>query len=180
MHDDSSLDPHSLKILVELQRDARKTVQQLSEAVGLSPTPCWKRIKDMEDAGVITGYTALVDRERLGLLLSVLVEVNLSQHNEEVVQRFEQAVKASPHIARCVSTTGQADYVLTVFASDIKHYEQFLHDTIFKLPGVTHVRSSIVLKEIKSEVALPIDWIASNSSPAAKPKARRAKTRATR
>jgi len=154
-----SLDAHSLKILVELQRDARKTVQQLSEAVGLSATPCWKRIKDMEDSGVITGYTALVDRERLGLSLAVLVEVNLGQHNEELVQRFEQAVRASPHIARCVSTTGQSDYVLTVFTSDIKHYEQFLHDTIFKLPGVTHVRSSIVLKEIKSEVALPIDWI---------------------
>ena len=154
-----SLDAHSLKILVELQRDARKTVQQLSEAVGLSATPCWKRIKDMEDSGVITGYTALVDRERLGLSLAVLVEVNLGQHNGELVQRFEQAVAASPHIARCQATTGQADYLMTVLAPDIKHYERFLHDTIFKLPGVTHVRSSIVLKEIKSEVALPIDWI---------------------
>ena len=71
------------------------------------------------------------------------------------MRRFEDAVNASPHIARCVSTTGQADYILTVLTSDIKHYEQLLHDTIFKLPGVTHVRSSIVLKEIKSEVALP-------------------------
>jgi Lrp/AsnC family leucine-responsive transcriptional regulator len=169
----SALDAHSLKILVELQRDARKTVQQLSEAVGLSATPCWKRIKEMEDSGVITGYTALVDRERLGLSLAVLVEVNLGQHSEDLVQRFEEAVRASPHIARCVSTTGQSDYVLTVVTSDIKHYEQFLHDTIFKLPGVTHVRSSIVLKEIKSEVALPIDWIA--AEPAAKGKGRRGK-----
>ena len=130
MHEESSLDAHSLKILVELQRDARKTVQQLSEAVGLSPTPCWKRIKDMEDAGVITGYTALVDRERLGLLLSVLVED-----------------ASSP---------------------------------FFVAARVTHVRSSIVLKEIKSEVALPIDWIASNSSGVAKPKVRRGKTAARR
>ncbi len=150
------LDGYSLKILLELQRDARQTVQQLSSAVGLSPTPCWKRVKDMEASGVIRGYTALVDPERVGLHLTVMVEVNLAHHNEELVQRFEQAVAADPHIARCQSTTGQADYLMTVLAPDIKHYERFLHDTIFKLPGVTHVRSSIVLKEIKSEIALPI------------------------
>ena len=152
---DVLLDSFSLKILHELQRDSRQTIQQLSERVGLSATPCWKRIKEMEEAGVIRGYTALVDRELVGLHLSVIVEVNMGQHSEELVQRFEDAVNASPHIARCVSTTGQADYILTVLTSDIKHYEQLLHDTIFKLPGVTHARSSIVLKEIKSEVTLP-------------------------
>ena len=150
------LDAYSLKILLELQRDARQTVAQLSAAVGLSPTPCWKRVKEMEAAGVIRGYTARVDPERVGLLLTVLVEVNLTHHSEEQVQSFEQAVAASVHIVRCQSTTGQADYLLTVLATDIKHYERMLHDTIFKLPGVTHVRSSIVLKEIKSENALPI------------------------
>ena len=151
-----ALDAYSLKILLELQRDARQTVAQLSAAVGLSPTPCWKRVKEMEAAGVIRGYTALVDPEKVGLHLTVLVEVNLTHHSEDQVQRFEQAVAASPHIARCQSTTGQADYMMTVLAPDIKHYERFLHDTIFKLPGVTHVRSSIVLREIKSEIALPI------------------------
>ena len=150
------LDPYSLKILLELQRDGRQTVAQLSAAVGLSPTPCWKRVKEMETAGVIRGYTALVDQEKVGLHLTVMVEVNLTHHGEEQVQRFEDAVAASPNIARCQSTTGQADYLMTVLAPDIKHYERLLHDTIFKLPGVTHVRSSIVLKEIKSEIALPI------------------------
>ncbi|MEP7102095.1 MAG: Lrp/AsnC family transcriptional regulator [Burkholderiales bacterium] len=150
------LDSYSLKILLELQRDARQTVAQLSAAVGLSPTPCWKRVKDMEAAGVIRGYTALVDPEKVGLHLTVMVEVNLTHHSEEQVQRFEQAVAASVHVVRCQSTTGQADYLLTVLAPDIKHYERMLHDTIFKLPGVTHVRSSIVLREIKSENALPI------------------------
>jgi Lrp/AsnC family leucine-responsive transcriptional regulator len=151
-----SLDRYSLQILAELQRDARQTVQQLSERVGLSATPCWKRIKDMEAAGVIRGYTALVDREKLGLAIAVVVEANLSQHTEELVQRFEQAVAASPQIVRCLSTTGQSDYLMTVLVPDIKAYEQCLHDTIFKLPGVTHVRSSIVLKEIKAEVRLPV------------------------
>ena len=152
----SLLDAYSLKILLELQRDARQTVAQLSAAVGLSPTPCWKRVKDMESAGVIRGYTALVDPEKVGLHLTVMVEVNLTHHNEELVQRFEQAIAESPYIVRCQATTGQADYLMTVLAPDIKHYERFLHETIFKLPGVTHVRSSIVLREIKSENALPI------------------------
>jgi DNA-binding Lrp family transcriptional regulator len=151
------LDRYSLKILLELQRDARQTVQQLSEAVGLSSTPCWKRIKDMEAAGVIRGYVALVDRQRVDLSLAVVVEVNLNEHSEALVRRFEEAVAASPQIVRCLATTGQSDYILTVLASDIQQYERFLHDTVFKLPGVTHVRSSIVLKEIKAEAALPID-----------------------
>ena len=150
------LDRYSLQLLSELQRDSRQTVQQLSDLVGLSPTPCWKRIKEMEAAGVIRGYTALVDREKVGLKLAVVVEANLSQHNEDLVRRFEEAVAASPQIVRCMSTTGQADYIMTVLISDIQAYERFLHDTIFKLPGVTHVRSSIVLKELKSEVRLPV------------------------
>ena len=150
------LDDKDRALLAELQRDSRQTVQQLAAAVGLSATPCWKRVKDMEAAGVIRGYTALVDQEKVGLHLTVMVEVNLTHHNEDLVQRFEQAVAASPHIVRCQATTGQADYLMTVLAPDIKHYERFLHDTIFKLPGVTHVRSSIVLREIKSEAALPI------------------------
>ncbi|NDY93625.1 Lrp/AsnC family transcriptional regulator [Ideonella livida] len=151
-----SLDRYSLKILRELQRDARQTVQQLAEAVGLSATPCWKRIKDMEAAGVITGYSALVNRERVGLGLAVVVEVNLSQHTEELVQRFEQTVRDCPQIVRCLSTTGQADYILTVLVESVPAYERFLHGTLFRLPGVTHVRSSIVLKEVKAAVALPM------------------------
>ena len=150
------LDSYSLALLGELQRDSRQTVQQLADAVGLSPTPCWKRIKEMEALGVIRGYTALVDREKVGLHLAVIVEANLSQHTEDLVRRFEEAVAASPQIVRCLSTTGQSDYVMTVLVADVKHYEQFLHDTIFKLPGVTHVRSSIVLKELKAEVRLPV------------------------
>ena len=157
MYDETILlDHHSQLILAELQRDARLTVQQISEAVGLSATPCWKRIKEMESLGVITGYTALVDRAKIVLKLAVVVEVNLSQHSEDLVQRFEQAVAISPQIVRCLSTTGQSDYIMTVLVADIKVYERFLHDTIFKLPGVTHVRSSIVLKEVKAQTALPV------------------------
>ena len=164
------LDAASLRILQELQRDARQTVQQLAERVGLSSTPCWKRIKDMEAAGIIRGYSALVDRARVGLNLMVVVETNLSQHTEELVQQFERAVEATPQIVRCLSTTGQADYIMTVLVPGIAEYEQFLHGTLFKLPGVSHVRSSIVLKEVKAEIKLPI---APASAPAAAPLARR-------
>lgn len=159
MNDDFILDPHSLKILGELQRDARQTVQEISTAVGLSPTPCWKRIKQMESAGVIRGYTVDIDREKIGLHVAAVVEVNLDRHGESQVQRFEEMVAASPQIVRCVSATGPADFILTVLVPDIKHYDQFLHDTLLKVPGVTHVRSSIVLKEVKADSALPIDHL---------------------
>jgi DNA-binding Lrp family transcriptional regulator len=150
------LDRHDVLLLNELQRDARQTVQQLAAAAGLSSTPCWRRIKELEAAGVIRGYTVLVDRARVNLQLCVLAEINLGRHEEGEVQRFEQAVAQSPQIVACWSTTGQADYVIKVLVPDIEAYERFLHETAFRLPGVTHVRSSVVMKEVKSETRLPI------------------------
>ena len=151
-----SLDRQDVLLLTELQRDSRQTVQQLAAATGLSSTPCWKRVKEMETAGIIRGYAAIVDRERVGLSLCVLAEVNLSRHNEDDVRRFERAVDACPQIVSCYATTGQADYVIKVLAPDIKSYESFLRDTAFKLPGVAHVRSSVVLREVKAETRLPL------------------------
>jgi DNA-binding Lrp family transcriptional regulator len=123
----------------------------------LSGTPAWKRIKEMESSGVIRGYTALVDREKVGLSLAVLAEINLTRHNEDDVRRFEREAQACPQIVSCYATTGQADYVIKVLVPDIKAYESFLHERLFKMPGVTHVRSSVVLKEIKSESRLPFE-----------------------
>lgn len=150
------LDAKDRTLLAELQRDSRQTVQQLAAAVGLSSTPCWKRVKEMEAAGVIRGYGAVVDRESVGLALCVLAEVNLTQHTENTVREFERAVAGCAQIVSCYSTTGAADYSIKVLVADIKSYEAFLHDTAFKLPGVTHIRSSVVLKEVKAEAALPI------------------------
>ncbi len=132
------------------------TLQQLSERVGLSPTPCWKRVKDLESRGIITGYTVRVDRKQIGLNLMVMAEINLAQHTQKVVAAFEAAVAATPQIVRCYSTTGQADYVLTIMAADIEQYERLLIGQLFKLPGVAHVRSSIVLREIKADGHLPL------------------------
>jgi len=152
----NELDRHDVLLLAELQRDSRQTVQQLAAAAGLSATPAWKRVKEMESAGIIRGYTALVDREKVGLSLCVLAEVNLTRHHEDDVRRFEETVATTPQIVSCYATTGQADYVLKVLVPDIKGYEAFLHETAFKLPGVTHVRSSVVLKEVKAETRLPL------------------------
>ena len=152
----NELDRIDLALLNELQRDSRQTVQQLAEAVGLSGTPCWKRVKAMEEAGVILGYTARLDRDKVGLRQCVIAEINLDRHAEDGVRLFEQAVAASPQIVSCYATTGAADYVIQVLVADIQGYERFLHDTAFKLPGVSHVRSSVVLRELKSAVRLPI------------------------
>ncbi|HSI55057.1 Lrp/AsnC family transcriptional regulator [Ideonella sp.] len=151
------LDRQDVVLLTELQRDSHQTVQQLADRVGLSSTPCWKRIKDMEASGVIRGYTALIDREQVGLALCVIAEVNLTRHSEDVVVQFEKEVAGCPQIVSCYSTTGQADYVLKVLMPDIKAYERFLHEVAFRLPGVTHVRSSVVLKEVKADTRLPIE-----------------------
>src|SRR3989442_6572006 len=104
----NDLDRHDVALLTELQRDSRQTVQQLAAAAGLSSTPCWKRVKEMEAAGIIRGYTALVDREKVGLGLFVIAELNLTRHNENDVRRFEQAVSQSPQNLSCYSTTDQA------------------------------------------------------------------------
>src|ERR1700712_1471450 len=166
------LDEKDRALLAELQRDSRQTVQQLAAAVGLSATPCWKRVKDMEAAGVIRGSGANVDRESVGLALCVVAEVNLTQHTENTVREFERAVAACRQIVSCYSTTGAADYSITVLVEDIKTYEQFLHDTAFKLPGVTHIRSSVVLKEVKASAGVPI--------PGAAPAPRKTRVRASR
>lgn len=150
------LDPLDHAILAELMRDASQTLQQIAARVGRSPSPVWKRIQEMKAAGVILGHTVVVDPARVGLGLRVIVACNLAQHSEETVRRFEAAVAASPAIVECRSTTGESDYLMTVLVPDIRAYERFLHDTLFRLPGITHARSSIVLKDVKAEVRLPL------------------------
>ncbi len=152
----SPLDSFSIRILSELQRDARQTILQIAQRIGLTNTPCWKRIKEMERDGVIRGYTALVDRDKVGLLICVLAEINLSKHTEKHASDFEKEVAACPQITECYSTTGNADYMIKVVTTDIKAYETFMHNVLFKLPGVEHVRSSIVLRDVKCDPRMPL------------------------
>ena len=149
-------DPFSRKILEALQQDPRMTVQEISERVGLSTTPCWKRIKEMEAQGLIAGYAVRVDRKKLGLDLMVVAEVNLLEHTERIIAGFDAAVAAMPEIVRCYAATGQADYILTILAKNVDHYEQLLLSKIFRFPGVSRVRSAIVLREIKADGLVPL------------------------
>lgn len=143
-------------ILQALQADARQSTQALAEQVGLSATPVWRRIKELEERGVIRRQVVLVDREQLGLSICVLANVSLVRHSEGAVEAFEAMVRASPEIIECQAITGEADYVIKVVAPDMKAYDQFLQHKIFKVSGVASVRSNVVLREVKYETALPV------------------------
>ncbi len=151
-----SFDRATRLILEALQADARQSTQQLAERIGLSATPVWRRIKELEERGVIRRHVALVDREQLGLSICVLANVSLVRHSEGAVEAFEAMVAASPEIIECQAITGEADYVMKIVAPDMKGYDQFLQTKIFKVPGVASVRSNVVLREVKYETAFPI------------------------
>jgi Lrp/AsnC family leucine-responsive transcriptional regulator len=151
-----SLDRVSRSILEALQDDARQSTQALADRLGLSATPVWRRIKEMEERGLIRRHVALVDREKLGLSICVLANVSLVRHSEGAVEQFEALVRASREIIECHGITGEADYLIKIVVPDMKAYDQFLQSKVFRLPGVASVRSNVVLREVKYETALPI------------------------
>jgi Lrp/AsnC family leucine-responsive transcriptional regulator len=152
-----AFDRTTRQILEALQADGRQSIQQLAELVGLSATPVWRRIKELEASGVIRRHVALADREKLGLNVCVMANVSLVRHSEGAVEQFERLVLASREIIECQAITGEADYVIKVVVADMKAYDQFLQSQIFKMPGVASVRSNVVLREVKYETALPVD-----------------------
>lgn len=152
-----NFDRTTRQILDALQADGRQSIQQLAELVGLSATPVWRRIKELEASGVIRRHVALADREKLGLNVCVMANVSLVRHSEGAVEQFERLVLASREIIECQAITGAADYVIKVVVADMKAYDQFLQSQIFKMPGVASVRSNVVLREVKYETALPVD-----------------------
>ena len=153
---DESFDRASRAILRELQRDARLPQQALAERVGLSATPVWRRIRELETRGVIRRWVALLDREKLGLHACVLANVSLDRHAEGVVEGFERQVRACPEIVECHGITGEADYLIKVVVPDMKAYDRFLHEVVFRIPGVASIRTNVVLREVKYETALPL------------------------
>jgi DNA-binding Lrp family transcriptional regulator len=152
----NELDRASLQILEALQADAGQSTQALAERVGLSATPVWRRVKELQDRGVIRRQVVLVDREKIGLSICVLANVSLVRHSEGAVEQFERLVATQRQIIECHAITGEADYVIKVVAADMKAYDLFLQQHIFKLPGVSSVRSNVVLREVKYETALPV------------------------
>lgn len=144
------------RILAELQRDGRQTNQELAAAVGMSTSACWRRVRALEEQGVIRGYTALIDREKAGFGFAAIVHVSLERHDGKFVDQFVARVRGRPEITECVATTGDADYHLRVAVADIAAYNRFLDTFMFKLPGIKHLRTNVVLREIKTSHAMSL------------------------
>jgi Lrp/AsnC family leucine-responsive transcriptional regulator len=151
------LDDASRKILSALQGNARLSIAELAETAGLSATPCWRRQKELEQSGLIRRYAALLDREQLGLDVCLFANVTLTRHEEGIVERFEQAIKLRPEVLECYELTGSADYMIKILVPDMKTYHEFLHNVLLRLPGVSTFNTSVTLREVKYEVALPLD-----------------------
>ncbi len=150
------LDTASLRILRAVQADGRRALQDIAADVGLSITPCWRRLKMLEERGYIRRYTALLDRARLGLGLCVFAQITLQRTTRNAVKEFEAAMLACREVVECYSATGDADYVIKVLVRDTEAYDRFLKERIFTLPAVAQIRSSIALSEVKDDSALPI------------------------
>ncbi len=150
-----SLDRKDRALLKALQQDSRLTMQQLAALTGMSSSACWRRVRSLEAAGVIDRYAALVNPRKAGFALSSMTLVSLARHEEKNVETFIREVARHPEVLECFATSGEADFHLRVVVEDMDAYNRFLDEFIFKLPGVSQVRSNIVLKEIKLDTALP-------------------------
>ena len=150
------LDATDRRILRALRRDGRLTIVALSEEVGLSPTPCQRRLRRLEEEGVIAGYTAVLDHARLGLPLQAFVLVALDSHAEDVVARFQAALSGRPEVLAAYSMSGEMDYLLHVVAADFEAYADFALKALLRMPGVKETRSSFVLQALKPPGGAPL------------------------
>ena len=152
------LDRIDRKILEQLQNNARITNLELADKVGLSPTPCLRRVKRLEESGVIDRHVTLLNADALGLGLTAYVGISMDRHTPDRFEAFESAIEVLPEVLECSIVTGQdADFLLKVVVRDMKHYEQFLLGRLAKLTGVTGVHTSFVLRKLVSKTQLPID-----------------------
>ena len=151
-----SLDEIDRRILAVLQDNARVANVDLAGRVGVSASPCWRRVRELEESGVISRYVTLVEPAALGLQVSVFVQVTLEKQIEAALEHFESAVLARPEVMECYLMTGDADYHLRVVAEDLPAYERFLMDHLTRVPGIANIRSSFALKQVKYTTALPL------------------------
>jgi len=152
----SVLDAIDRKILETLQNDARIRNVELAERVGLSPSPCLRRVGMLEKNGIIKGYATLVDAKAAGLPVSVFVSVTLEKQVKKALGTFEKRINTCPEVMECYLMTGDADYLLRVVTSDLDAYERFLIDQLTRIPGVASIKSSFALKQVAYKTALPL------------------------
>lgn len=152
----TTLDETDWRILAVLQADARVSNSELAEKVFLSPSPCLRRVRDLEQAGVIRRTVSLLDPLKLGLTVSVFIQVSLEKQMRNALDTFENSVLARDEVMECYLMTGDADYMLRVVVPDMQSLERFIVDYLAKIPGVSNIRSSFALKQVKYKTALPI------------------------
>jgi len=151
------IDKHILKLM---QGNGRISNLELADQVGLSPTPCSRRVKRLEESGLITGHVTLLDPQALGLNLTAIVGIAMDRHTPDRFESFEKAISTMPEVIECMIVTGQtADFLLKVVVRDMQHYEKFLLGNLTRLQGVTGVHSSFVLRNLVKTTALPLDQV---------------------
>jgi len=150
------MDKIDIKILQHLQKDGRASAQQVSEQVGLSAAPVWRRVKALEADGAIQGYFAKVDRSKVGLQACMFAQVSLERHSAQIVENFERSVRDAPEILECYAVTGDSDFLLKIVVASPEAYDAFLHRFLFNLPGVRQTRTIVALREIKHDTKLPL------------------------
>lgn len=154
------LDRSDRRIIEELQKDGGLSNLELADRVGLSASPCSRRVKALEDAGIIDKRVTVLDRKKLGLSLTVLITIGMDRHTPERFERFEKEVNSLPEVQECYMITGlQADYQLKVVVPDMDHYQEFLLNKITRIPGVTGVHSSFVMRRIVDRTELPLKYL---------------------
>ncbi|MEX0299257.1 MAG: Lrp/AsnC family transcriptional regulator [Kordiimonas sp.] len=154
----NTLDEFDRKILEAMQQDGRLTIVQLSEQVGLSTTPCQRRLKRLEEEGYIKGYTAVIDPLKLNYQINVFVSVKLERQAEDFLERFEDSISKLPEVMESyLMSGGGRDYMLRVVAKDLLSYERFLVEHLARIPGVANIDTSFSIKQVLARSSLPID-----------------------
>ena len=143
------MDAIDRKILAALQKNARASLQDIGQAVGLSTSPCWERIRKMEQAGVIEGYTVRLNAPALGWQDTVLVQVTLDSHSDNTLEKFGETLAAIPEVIEAYLVSGEYDYLLRVAVKDTRDYERLLRERLYKIKGIRHSKSSFVLRTLK-------------------------------
>jgi DNA-binding Lrp family transcriptional regulator len=151
-----TLDGIDLKLLRTVQEDARLSNVDLAERIGLSASPCLRRLKRLEADGVIKGYMTLVDQHTVGLPVSVFVSVTLKEQTEQALEKFEARIRSLPQVMECYLMTGTADYLLRVVTADLAAYERFLKEHLTRIPVIASIQSSFALKQVSFRTALPL------------------------
>jgi Lrp/AsnC family leucine-responsive transcriptional regulator len=150
------LDRFDIKILAALQRDGRLSVVTLAESIGLSPTPCARRIKALEMAGAIEGYAAVLNPARVGLAVLAIVQVKLTEHTDETVARFEREIALMDEVTRCFAMTGTYDFILEVYGKDLDALSNVVLKKLIRVPNVRDMQSSVVLATVKRSMRIPL------------------------